>query len=456
MPAARDDTGAPAPRLKRETFRTSRLLEFCSQKELIAQTGHSPADWPLVIEKELVDNALDACEEAGIAPDIVIEVSTSTGEICVSDNGPGLPRKTVDSILDYSIRASSREAYCSPTRGAQGNATKTLIAMPFALDGKLGRVRIDAAGVSHRIAFSVDHLRQEPAITHEIVRMPAARRSTAFTVFWPDSASSILASAKSRFVQIAADYAWLNPHARITLAWDNDVRVAEPTDPSWRKWRPSLATSSFWYDQARFERYIAAHVAHDRDTGRKPERTVREFVGELDGFRRSAAQKRVLDETSMHRMPLSSLFGPAGEPHRDQIAGLLHACKKHSRPVKPHLLGLIGKEHLLSHFEDAGVHKETFKYKRVVGETHGLPWVVETAFGYCPEKKERRIIAGVNFSVSVGNPFRSFHGYGGEGLEAHLNQLRAAANEPVVVVVHYTCPRVDFTDRGKTAIALPE
>ena len=281
---------------------------------------------------------------------------------------------------------------------------------------------------------------------------------TTVTVFWPDSACSILADAKSRFVQIASDFAWLNPHARITLIWDGKVEVeAEPSDPAWNRWIPSLPTSAHWYDLTRFERYIAAHVAHDRDTERYPERTVREFIGELDGFRRSASQKRVLDETSMHRMALSSLFGPAGEPHRDRIAELLHACKKHSRPVKPHLLGLIGKDHLLARFEAVGVHKETFKYKKAVGEIHGLPWVVETAFGYCPEKVSgRRIITGVNFSVAVGNPFRSFRGYGGEGLEAHLRELRVGSDEPIVVVLHYTCPRVEFTDRGKTALVIPE
>jgi hypothetical protein len=60
------------PRLQRETFHTSRLLDFASEKELIAQTGHRPAQWPLVVLKELVDNAIDACEEADIAPSIVI------------------------------------------------------------------------------------------------------------------------------------------------------------------------------------------------------------------------------------------------------------------------------------------------------------------------------------------------------------------------------------------------
>ena len=56
------------PTLVRTTFRTSRLLDFCSRKELIAQTGHGEDQWPLVALKELVDTALDACEDAGIAP----------------------------------------------------------------------------------------------------------------------------------------------------------------------------------------------------------------------------------------------------------------------------------------------------------------------------------------------------------------------------------------------------
>src|SRR4030095_10887821 len=63
--------------LQRTALRTSRLLDFCSRKELIAQTGHQPEDWPLVGLKELVDNALDACEEAGTAPEIAVRVDAN-------------------------------------------------------------------------------------------------------------------------------------------------------------------------------------------------------------------------------------------------------------------------------------------------------------------------------------------------------------------------------------------
>jgi hypothetical protein len=37
-----------APILERATFRTSRLLDFASEKELAAQTGHRREAWPLV------------------------------------------------------------------------------------------------------------------------------------------------------------------------------------------------------------------------------------------------------------------------------------------------------------------------------------------------------------------------------------------------------------------------
>jgi hypothetical protein len=194
-----DDPLRRAPRpgqLERVTFRTNRLLEFCSEKELTAQTGHPPAEWPLVIVKELVDNALDACEEAGIAP--IVSVSVDAEGIEVTDNGPGLPPQTVKDILDYTVRVSSREAYASPTRGAQGNALKTILAMPYALDREYGRVEIEAKSFRHIIDFAVDRVRQEPVIEH--CTEPAARAvGTAVRVRWPNSPRSILVDAKARF-----------------------------------------------------------------------------------------------------------------------------------------------------------------------------------------------------------------------------------------------------------------
>ncbi len=53
-------------RLERTAFTTSRMLEFFSEKELAMRLGYERRWWPTVLVKELIDNALDACETAGV------------------------------------------------------------------------------------------------------------------------------------------------------------------------------------------------------------------------------------------------------------------------------------------------------------------------------------------------------------------------------------------------------
>ena len=133
-------------------------MDFFSEKELITQTGHAVEEWPLVIAKELIDNSLDACEEADIAP--VIDVVADAGGISVKDNGPGLPEPTLKAALDFTIRASNREAYVAPDRGQQGNAFKTILPMPVVLDSEHGRLIVEAHGKRHIITCGADPISQ--------------------------------------------------------------------------------------------------------------------------------------------------------------------------------------------------------------------------------------------------------------------------------------------------------
>src|SRR5688572_23835002 len=66
-----------APKLIRTTIRTSRTMDYFSEKELVTQTGHDVSEWSLVFVKEVVDNALDACEEASVAPIIDIKADSA-------------------------------------------------------------------------------------------------------------------------------------------------------------------------------------------------------------------------------------------------------------------------------------------------------------------------------------------------------------------------------------------
>jgi len=176
-----------APLLERPAFRISRLADFCGPEELIKQCGHSKDDWPLVTVKELVDNSLDACEDANIAPEISVEV-TEAYEIIVADNGPGIPDDTIAGILDFGIRVSSREAWVSPSRGQQGNGLKSLASMAFALTGTHGSTRIESHGRAREIVFQMDRVRRTPIILPLVITQSNVKTGTRITVRWPREA----------------------------------------------------------------------------------------------------------------------------------------------------------------------------------------------------------------------------------------------------------------------------
>jgi len=205
--------------LIRQTFKTSRLSEFCSEKELVNRTGHAVEDWPLVILKELFDNALDGCEEAGTAP--VIGVAINGGGITVTDNGPGMAAQTILDILDYSARRIEPRSLCIADARRSRQRLKDYPRHASPLDGDHGRVIIESRSITYTINFVTDRVRQEPRIdlTQEV---SSVQIGTRITVEWPNSASRILADARPRIVPFVVNYAWINPHLTLSLEWGQD------------------------------------------------------------------------------------------------------------------------------------------------------------------------------------------------------------------------------------------
>jgi DNA topoisomerase VI subunit B len=458
-------------KLTRVPFQVSRLMEFCSLRELQNQTGHNVWDWPLVVLKEMLDNALDACEEVGVAPVVNVSVSPTTGTIVIDDNGPGIPEETIRAVCDYTIRVSSREAYVSPSRGAQGNALKTILAMGYVVDRErlsqgqadaaeaTGRTTIETRGTAHTILFLVDHVTNEPRIVHTIAPSPITI-GTRITIKWPQSphgCGSVLESAEEQFKVLAESYVWFNPHLTLRGAWDGaDFVYVEATNPDWTKWRPSDPTSPHWYTEARLQRYLSAHVARDRHLGR--DRPVREFIAEFRGLSGTRKQKAILAEIGVSRLSLRSFFGE-DRVNRIGIGQLLKAMKRHSLPVPPKHLGVISREHLKARFMAAGGAEETFKYERQTGISQDIPYVVECAFGLRQSGldgssgEKRLIVTGANWSVGIQNPFRRF-GRTGEGLESKLAEVRANATQPVILALHLASAHIQYADRGKSSIII--
>jgi DNA topoisomerase VI subunit B len=448
------------PKLTRVAFKVSRLMEFCSERELQNQTGHSLYEWPLVVGKEAMDNALDACEEAEIAPEITITVDEGT--IIVTDNAGGIDAKTIESILDYSIRVSSREAYVSPTRGAQGNALKTILAMGYVLDRKTGNdadaagiTIIEARGIRHQIEFRVDHINNQPKIIHNTAES-SVKVGTELTIKWPPT-DGLLEYAERQFKSLIEAYAWFNPHLTLRGVWfGREFINVKATNPNWEKWRPRNPTSPHWYDESRLQRYLAAHVARDRDAGQH--RTVREFIAEFRGLSGSAIQRKILAEVGCSHQSLAQFFG-VEKVNRSGIAKLLAAMRKYSRPVAPKHLGSIGEEHLKQCFLAVGGNIDTFKYQCRKGmTTDGIPYIVEFAFGLHQSGLSggavtRKFVTGANWSAGINNPFRRF-GSTGEGLENTLAEVRANAGQPVICALHLASAYIQYADRGKSSIIL--
>jgi DNA topoisomerase VI subunit B len=436
------------------TLKTSRLLDFFSEKELTAQIGHPKHDWPVVAVKELLDNSIDAAEEMRMAP--VIAVKVDADGITVTDNGPGISADTVAGVLDFSIRVSSREHYAAPTRGSQGNAVKTLVAMPFVIDGQSGRVDITAGGTRHEIIIAVDRIKQQPKVKHEQYRDKQVKTGTRIKLYWPRSSSDLLVSTQARFVQILDDFSFLNPHLSLTADWFGERRLTvKATTLALAKWRACDPTSPHWYSS--LERLAAGYISNDEEKSQN--RTIREFIAEFAGLSGTAKQKAVLEATGLSRLNLSALRNGDGLD-ADKLSALLNAMKTHTRPIKPAALGVIGRAHLEERFRLLDCEMETFNYRKVDGEKDGLPWVVETAFAASAAAfepgghRQRRIITGINWSPSAAaNPFRQL---GNESLDSILQDQRAGHDEPVVFLLHLVCPRVSYTDRGKSAVVIGE
>ena len=129
-PAAPLDTPPPTPAKRRATAQTLAAGQRdISVSEFFAKNRHllgfdSPRKALLTSVKEAVDNSLDACEEAGILPEIWVHIeavsdSTSRFRMGVQDNGPGIVRKQIPLIFGKLLYGSKFHRL-RMSRGQQG------------------------------------------------------------------------------------------------------------------------------------------------------------------------------------------------------------------------------------------------------------------------------------------------------------------------------------------------
>ncbi|HEV8276268.1 MAG TPA: ATP-binding protein, partial [Streptosporangiaceae bacterium] len=418
--------------LERTTFSVSRAADFLDVRALESQTGQSRSRFGDVVIKELLDNALDACETTGAAPEVTLSVETAGGtqRVTVEDNGAGIPATVVARILDYSTLTSDKALYRSPCRGAQGNALKTVIGIPHAL-GITGPVIIETQGVRHEITVSLD-LAGNVKVGHEEADSPRTA-GTLVTVPLP-------AGLEFDAWKWVRGYALVNPHATFTVSnradGDDEVYKATAQD-GFRKPLPTDPTSPHWYDAAAFTRLIGSLAALGDD------RPVGGFIREFRGLSGSAKAKQVA----------------AGVPGISRItdveesssAELLRRMRWASSEPGPAVLGQVPAAHYQDLLDDIyGVDRFWYAHRGIVH--NGVAWHIEVAVADTLGAGE--VIFATNYGVTFGDPL------GGTGLEtgevwaegarsflAGCDAAPGASNGHYrAAVVHVTCAAPVFLD----------
>jgi DNA topoisomerase VI subunit B len=428
---------------KRETFTRSRESEYFNRSELETQTGHT-ADlwWPELVAKELLDNALDACEDCARAP--VISVRFDSKLLEVEDNAKGIPAKTVKDLMYFQTRTGDKQAYVSPTRGAMGNALKCALTIPFELAGHEDvTIEIDARGVNHRILVSSNEISGRADVS---VKPLNSARIEGSRLRIPGSTASVEEGRKAlEFLQkLVQDYSLFNPHSVFVL---NGERF-EATNPRWQKWKTKDQPVAHWYDVETLAFLVSCLL--DKHHNKPRTQTIGEFVAQFRGLSDKEKLKQITGRTALGwGAVLEDLVTAGNKVDRAAVGRMLGAMKEYSKSVKPERLGKLGEDHFRARIAGSpGALPQTFRYRCEKGLTEaGLPFLAEVA-SVTTDGSMRGFHIGLNYAVPLENPIPNLT----ENLfwrhDVH------PGHEPLCVVVHLATPRFIFTDKAKVNVRL--
>src|SRR5690349_10156860 len=131
----------------------------------------SPAKALLTTVKEAVDKSLDACEEAGILPDLTIVISEITEtryRVVVQDNGPGIVKAQIPRIFGQLLYGSKFHTL-RQARGQQGIGISAAGMYGQLTTGKPIRIasRTGPGKPGHEFEIQIDTKRNQPVVVSD-------------------------------------------------------------------------------------------------------------------------------------------------------------------------------------------------------------------------------------------------------------------------------------------------
>jgi DNA topoisomerase-6 subunit B len=165
---------APATPKRRATAQSMAAKQRdISVSEFFAKNRHllgfdNPRKALLTTVKEAVDNSLDACEEAGILPEIWVHIEatgTDRFKVGVQDNGPGIVKKQIPLIFGKLLYGSKFHRL-RQSRGQQGIGISAAGMYGVQTTGKPVKIisKVDAKKPAHYYEIQIDTKKNEPQI----------------------------------------------------------------------------------------------------------------------------------------------------------------------------------------------------------------------------------------------------------------------------------------------------
>ena len=182
----------------------------------------SPTRGVITTIKEAVDNALDACEEARILPDIFIAIRRQSGDIfriIVEDNGPGIVDRQIPFVFGK-LLYGSRFHQIRQSRGQQGIGISAAVLYAQLTTGTptiiISRTGPDLPAV--RIEIQIDVGTNEPDIVSQQEIEWDRPHGTRIQIEFKSSLA-----ARKRLVEYLKYTSVVNPHARLRLELDDET-----------------------------------------------------------------------------------------------------------------------------------------------------------------------------------------------------------------------------------------
>jgi DNA topoisomerase-6 subunit B len=177
-----------APRRRATAQSMAAKQRDISVSEFFAKNRHllgfdNPRKALLTTVKEAVDNSLDACEEAGILPEIWVHIEPTGSDrykVGVQDNGPGILKKQIPLIFGKLLYGSKFHRL-RQSRGQQGIGISAAGMYGVQTTGKPVKIisKVGANKPAHYYEIQIDTKKNQPQILNgrgEGVEVPAGKR----------------------------------------------------------------------------------------------------------------------------------------------------------------------------------------------------------------------------------------------------------------------------------------